>query len=118
MEIACVMPDQNADNNGDGVIDFCDEFIKLTNGGTAPIDISGYTISDAVAVRHIFPPGTFILPGQTITLFNNNLNQVAACAASGIWNNGGDDIVLLDACLLYTSPSPRDKRQSRMPSSA
>ena len=24
----------------------------------------------------------------------------------------------LTACLLYTSPSPRDKRQSRMPSSA
>ena len=26
--------------------------------------------------------------------------------------------VLAGACLLYTSPSPRDKRQSRMPSSA
>ena len=25
---------------------------------------------------------------------------------------------LLKGCLLYTSPSPRDKRQSRMPSSA
>ena len=25
---------------------------------------------------------------------------------------------LLNGCLLYTSPSPRDKRQSRMPSSA
>ena len=25
---------------------------------------------------------------------------------------------ILEACLLYTSPSPRDKRQSRMPSSA
>ena len=24
----------------------------------------------------------------------------------------------LEICLLYTSPSPRDKRQSRMPSSA
>ena len=24
----------------------------------------------------------------------------------------------LSSCLLYTSPSPRDKRQSRMPSSA
>ena len=24
----------------------------------------------------------------------------------------------INACLLYTSPSPRDKRQSRMPSSA
>ena len=34
-----------------------------------------------------------------------------------------DDIVVCDngstdSCLLYTSPSPRDKRQSRMPSSA
>ena len=27
----------------------------------------------------------------------------------------GDDV---GGCLLYTSPSPRDKRQSRMPSSA
>ena len=26
--------------------------------------------------------------------------------------------VLVCTCLLYTSPSPRDKRQSRMPSSA
>ena len=29
-----------------------------------------------------------------------------------------DQIELLKICLLYTSPSPRDKRQSRMPSSA
>ena len=29
-----------------------------------------------------------------------------------------DEVVLASACLLYTSPSPRDKRQSRMPSSA
>ena len=27
-------------------------------------------------------------------------------------------LVLVIICLLYTSPSPRDKRQSRMPSSA
>ena len=30
----------------------------------------------------------------------------------------GDPSALLLDCLLYTSPSPRDKRQSRMPSSA
>ena len=29
-----------------------------------------------------------------------------------------DFIHSVDSCLLYTSPSPRDKRQSRMPSSA
>ena len=28
------------------------------------------------------------------------------------------DLELLDTCLLYTSPSPRDQRGSRMPSSA
>ena len=29
-----------------------------------------------------------------------------------------DAIEQIDRCLLYTSPSPRDKRQTRMPSSA
>ena len=29
-----------------------------------------------------------------------------------------DDKLIPNTCLLYTSPSPRDKRQSRMPSSA
>ena len=30
----------------------------------------------------------------------------------------GMDVTTMPICLLYTSPSPRDKRQSRMPSSA
>ena len=30
----------------------------------------------------------------------------------------GETAKTLSTCLLYTSPSPRDKRQSRMPSSA
>ena len=29
-----------------------------------------------------------------------------------------NDLVLLKTCLLYTSPSPRDRTRSRMPSSA
>ena len=32
--------------------------------------------------------------------------------------HSNDKINENDDCLLYTSPSPRDKRQSRMPSSA
>ena len=34
---------------------------------------------------------------------------------------GSDGLIIINQsrnCLLYTSPSPRDKRQSRMPSSA
>ena len=42
------------------------------------------------------------------------------------WRNGAlpapgllrDSLRLLEACLLYTSPSPRDRTRSRMPSSA
>mgnify|MGYP003312952025 CR=1 FL=1 len=37
------------------------------------------------------------------------------------WAAGAQHTLLyarLSSCLLYTSPSPRDKRQSRMPSSA
>ena len=38
------------------------------------------------------------------------------CDSSGL--DSDDFITIISACLLYTSPSPRDKRQSRMPSSA
>ena len=39
--------------------------------------------------------------------------------AQGLSDSEVDEITeLFYACLLYTSPSPRDKRQSRMPSSA
>ena len=37
---------------------------------------------------------------------------------AGQWLGAYDYLTLSKACLLYTSPSPRDKRQSRMPSSA
>ena len=42
----------------------------------------------------------------------------------GLTNNGDGSMSTVEGgkqlyvCLLYTSPSPRDKRQSRMPSSA
>ena len=38
--------------------------------------------------------------------------------ATGSYPDGAYESGGLEACLLYTSPSPRDKRQSRMPSSA
>ena len=33
-------------------------------------------------------------------------------------NVGDADTILFNTCLLYTSPSPRDRTRSRMPSSA
>ena len=63
-----------------------------------------------------------------------SLLLLGACAAPGDDDSGltktgakadcaaeGEEVILAQwdsSCLLYTSPSPRDKRQSRMPSSA
>ena len=64
-------------------------------------------------------------------LINNNMsNDIIKQSPSTPWKYNEEEIVkeLLEyirgtynqhySCLLYTSPSPRDKRQSRMPSSA
>ena len=52
------------------------------------------------------------------------LDKRAEIIASGLQKSGYDGpidanlINLIEACLLYTSPSPRDRLLSRMPSSA
>ena len=43
---------------------------------------------------------------------------VVAVVLAGLAVGFGVRDCLANICLLYTSPSPRDKRQSRMPSSA
>eukprot|EP00827_Trimyema_finlayi_P001377 TRINITY_DN1529_c0_g1_i1.p4 TRINITY_DN1529_c0_g1~~TRINITY_DN1529_c0_g1_i1.p4 ORF type:complete len:108 (+),score=31.74 TRINITY_DN1529_c0_g1_i1:655-978(+) len=51
-------------------------------------------------------------------------SKIQSFSTSGILSIGFAKVVggicyfLTSSCLLYTSPSPRDKRQSRMPSSA
>ena len=55
-------------------------------------------------------PVAFALPGSAII-------SIGLAAFFGYLFEG-DVSAYYATCLLYTSPSPRDKRQSRMPSSA
>ena len=57
-------------------------------------------------------PDAWVAPNASI------IGKVKLEKNSSIWFNAvlRGDIEFI--CLLYTSPSPRDKRQSRMPSSA
>lgn len=93
------------DANGDGSVDTSeDEFVEIVNTGTGAADISGYTLSDAVGVRHTFPPATIIQPNCAVVVFGGGTptgtfgNTIVQTASSGFLglNNGGDDVILAD----------------------
>ena len=56
----------------------------------------------------------------TLEIIQNSLQAAADEMFVAMKKTAMSSIIyeVLDICLLYTSPSPRDKRQSRMPSSA
>ena len=67
---------------------------------------------------------TFGIKGGNREKAKRSLNTLTLCAvgvlAAAIWFVGIQAVAIMSfcTCLLYTSPSPRGKRQSRMPSSA
>jgi hypothetical protein len=98
------------DANGDGTRSASqDEFIEIVNRNADPIDISGYKLSDASSVRHVFPVGTIIPPFEAAVVFgggnptgtfgNAMENQLVFKASSGSLSldNSGDVIKLEDA---------------------
>ena len=59
-----------------------------------------------------------ILQGNTETVAHSNAEVASVSGSTVTLNNLSGFTEDTSLCLLYTSPSPRDKRQSRMPSSA
>ncbi len=94
------------DANGDGVRNAtADEFVEIVNTSPFDVDISGFTISDAVGVRHTFAAGTTLATGAAIVVFGGGaptgafggaLVQTATSGALGL-NNGGDTVTLTAA---------------------
>ncbi|MBU1680074.1 MAG: lamin tail domain-containing protein [Bacteroidetes bacterium] len=89
------------DANGDGSVDIGDdEFVELVNIGEASLDISNWTISDAIGVKHTFPSSTIIPANESIVVFGGgtptNIPGTSQVASSGSLNlnNTGDDVIL------------------------
>ena len=85
----------------------------LTSGGDAP----GMNAAIRAAVRRGLQKGVQmkgILKGYD-GLMNEEIIDMTARDVSDTIERGG---TILYTCLLYTSPSPRDRTRSRMPSSA
>ena len=57
-------------------------------------------------------------PRGIINLAHSDAQMNAYARRGNSMRLNGIDAILLGSCLLYTSPSPRDLRASRMPSSA
>ncbi|HXG65391.1 MAG TPA: lamin tail domain-containing protein [Blastocatellia bacterium] len=101
-------PDEAAgDANGDGARSAsADEFVELVNQAAAPLNVGGYTISDAAQVRFTFPPGTVIPAGEAAVIFGggtptgafgNAARNGLVFTASLSLNNGGDTITIKDS---------------------
>lgn len=102
--------DLSGDANGDGARSASqDEFIELVNRTDAAIDISGYRLFDADALRHVFAAGAIVPPFEAVVVFGGGTprgsfgnaaeNRLVFRASSGglSLNNGGDIIRLEDA---------------------
>jgi hypothetical protein len=80
------------------------EFVELVNSGSSAVDISGWTISDAGTVRHIFADGTVLEAGRAIVVFGGAsgipgglTNAVAASTGQLNLSNGGDTVTVRSA---------------------
>jgi hypothetical protein len=91
------------DANGDGTRNGSqDEFVELINNTGSSYDISGWTLSDASGLRHVFPSGSVVTPGCGILVFGGgtptgSFGRMPVQTSSGGFlglNNGGDDLTL------------------------
>ena len=76
------------------------------------------TLKYAVDFALDFGANIYIMDVFTVTSGTGNLGNVLQKVAKSSRDNIKEIVAKIDTCLLYTSPSPRDQRGSRMPSSA
>ena len=71
-------------------------------------------MNDPVAER----PGALLQVRNVSKVYGSGHTAVTALDDATMAVEQGEFVALLGPCLLYTSPSPRDRQKSRMPSSA
>ena len=98
--------------------------INLTNvffnvGSAALKDDSKYELDNIAKIMKDYNDIAVEISGHTDNTGDANANVVLSQSrAETVTNYLVAKGIRSNSCLLYTSPSPRDKRQSRMPSSA
>jgi len=118
---------ENGDANADGVVHSSnDEFVEIVHNGSAPLNLAGFTLSDALGVKHIFC--SFVLnPGEAVVVFGGGMPTgipgfvMKASSGSLGLNNGGDGVFLRDPyhhvvdSYVYGSEGGNDQSLTRDP---
>ena len=92
------------DSNRDGVISTDDdEFLEIVNISEETLDLSGWTVVDAVRLRFVIPEGILLKSGCGLVIFGGGVpagdfggSLVFRAGSLGL-NNTGDQISLLDS---------------------
>ena len=90
-------------------------------GGTPNITVGTVTGTDATFSGNLTVQGTTTTIDTAVTSVDSLAvdGQVTALGVAGVGTASPTNAFGIDkSCLLYTSPSPRDRQKSRMPSSA
>ncbi len=120
-------PGLAGDANGDGIRSSDDdEFVELVNNSSSDIDISGWTLSDAVGVKHTFPAGSIMAANCAIVIFGGGSptgsfgNARVQTTSTLSLNNSGDTVTLNDGAVdvagyTYGSEGGNDQSITRDP---
>jgi endonuclease/exonuclease/phosphatase family metal-dependent hydrolase len=80
------------------------EFVELVNPGSAAVDLSGWTVSDAAGLRHTFASGTSLAAGKAVVVFGGAAgipagltNAVAASTGSLNLSNSTESVIVKNA---------------------
>ncbi|HWU86582.1 MAG TPA: lamin tail domain-containing protein [Kofleriaceae bacterium] len=82
--------------------DTAGELVEIVNVGGAAADLSGLTLSDSTAVRHVFADGTTLAPGKAIVVYGGaaaipaGITAVPASTGGLSLGNSGDTVTLRD----------------------
>jgi hypothetical protein len=91
-------PPPGWDSGGDGIASTRDdEMIELVNAGDAPLDLSGWTLADAIRTRLTFPAGATIAPGGALVVLGGGAAAIdgvpVVIAPAGLYLNNDGDVV-------------------------
>ncbi|MDS0295578.1 lamin tail domain-containing protein [Halogeometricum luteum] len=87
----------NVDASGEG--DGAGESVSFANEGDAPVDLSGWTVTDEAGHEYEFPAGTVVPAGATVRLLTGAGDDEVTVhwgRARSVWNDEGDTVSVYD----------------------